>query len=130
MRLNPDCIRAVLLWLGENQHINAFGKLNSIPMYTIAENLTAFPRNDVLYSIKQMIESGLLSAQGQPLSMRDEQPTLIWDITPKGHEFLDNVQCIENWEATKEQASKVGSFSLSVLASIAANLIMKAVQSL
>lgn len=44
------------------------------------------------------------------------ESAIIADITPKGHEFLDNIHSDTIWNATKKRAKVVGKVSLSALA--------------
>lgn len=46
-----------------------------------------------------------------------------WRLTWQGHEFLDQVRDPEIWRQTKAAAGKVGSWSMTVLASLAAGFI-------
>jgi hypothetical protein len=46
-----------------------------------------------------------------------------WRLTWKGHEFLDQVRDPEIWRQTKAAAGRVGSWSVTVLASLAAGFI-------
>lgn len=51
------------------------------------------------------------------------------DLTPKAHEFINNIRKDTNWNKTKEVAGKVGSFSLNVLSQIATNVITSLINS-
>jgi len=134
MRLNLDCIREVLIWLQDNQQMQTcaiFGKgltgrVETITSTSIPHRIEGYSAEDILYSIHQMIHGGLLMAR----DLGDGGTYMIEDISPHGHEFLENIRNTDNWETTKKQATQVGSFSLSVLANIAANLITKAIQAL
>lgn len=47
----------------------------------------------------------------------------ISDLSPEGHEFLNNIRDDTNWHKTKEVAGKIGSFSLNMLSQIATNIV-------
>lgn len=119
MKLNPDCIRAILLYLEENQKIDATnGRIKPIPWAShLPETITDFSAEDIMYSVKQMSEAGLINtSQYRAVNKIDY---IFNDITPYGHEFLENIRTEENWSKTKTTAEKLGNFSLSVLGKIA-----------
>ena len=52
MKLNPDCVRSVLLYLEENQLMDDKGLINPIYSSKLPDKLTKYKNSDVLYSIK------------------------------------------------------------------------------
>src|SRR5690554_6281345 len=102
MRLNPDCIRDVLLAV---EDVTDFRTLMRFPGEDGAKHLAKYSTDEVLYHIKQCELSGLLSG----VSWMMGGSCLIRDLSPKGHEFLANIRSETNWKKTKEVASKVGS---------------------
>ena len=50
MKLNPDCIRDVLLYLEENLKISEREFL-PITLYTLEEELTKYSKEDIFYSV-------------------------------------------------------------------------------
>lgn len=117
MKLNPDCIRDILLTVedtisfGTYMHIDS--EHNNYPL------LTKYELDYTLYHIQQCELSGLLTK----VSWFMGPGCLIYDLSPEGHEFLANIRSEENWSKTKEVAAKVGSFSLDVLTKIAVSVI-------
>jgi hypothetical protein len=89
--------------------------------------IEGFSSEDVLYSAKQMIDNGLLEAH--QISMDGTNVYCINDITPKAHEFLENIRNDSNWNRIKTNAAKIGSSSLSVLMQVAAEVISAKVKS-
>lgn len=114
MRLNPDCIRDLLLALEDKVELNLrldFHKNN-------CNKLTdKYPPNVILYHLNQCIESGLLKGKNSAGYI------LIYDITPAGHAFLADIRNDNNWNKTKEIATKVGAFSLNALKDIAVGVV-------
>ena len=63
MKLNPDCVRSVLLYLEENQLMDDKGLINPIYSSKLPDKLTKYKNSDVLYSIKQLDEYGYIETR-------------------------------------------------------------------
>ena len=132
MKLNPDCIRDILLWLEENQEMESgydnflTGQVSEVSSTKIAQCLPTYSAEDILYSVKQMIYSGLLNAR--LLTTNDAQIYLVQDITPEGHKFLGNISSDETWQKTKSTASKIGAATLDTLGKISANIVAELIK--
>ena len=139
MKLNLDCIREILMWLEENQTMERInektaehlgvepyytGRPNAIPVGCLIGKVGVFSEADILYSVKQMGENGMLN-----VSVEFGNIGSVQDITPQGHEFLENIRSDTNWNKIKERAAEVGSSSISVLEKIASNVISALIKS-
>ena len=123
MKLNPDCIRDILLdveqfvtysrpydYLEDSQEDNSF--------------VAKYDEDTVLYHIRQCEETGyLLDVRWTVVGN-----CLIGDLSPDGHQFLADIREDTNWNKTKEIAKKVGSSSLSALKDIATSVISSLIQ--
>ncbi len=117
MRLNPDCIRDILLTV---EGKTGFGTFMRYPEEDQNySNLEKYPVETVLYHIKQCQLSVLLTK----VDWFFDGGCLIHDLSPQGHEFLANIRSDNNWSRTKEIAQNVGSFSLQALSQIAVSVV-------
>ena len=114
MRLNPDCIRDILLATEKFTDIKKVMVYSNNPSDFDIEGYTP---NEVLYHIQQCDYSGLI------ICSRFNQGFIIKDLTPTGHEFLANIRTNTNWNKTKEISKKIGSNSLNTLFQIASNVV-------
>lgn len=112
MRLNPDCIRDILLVVEENSGFGKFVRFQDNEDY---DALKHYETTTVLYHMKQCELAGLFTETNWSMN----KSCLIHDLSPKGHQFLANIREQQNWSAVKTAASKVGSFSLSAIEKIA-----------
>ena len=122
MKLNPDCIRAILLTIEENTDNKkglCYSNKEEFPL------LAVYTENEVRYHINQCELSKLIIITTKFLGGK----MLISDLSPKGHEFLANVQNDNNWNKTKEIANQIGSYSLDALKQIATGVITKLISS-
>lgn len=115
MKLNPDCVRDILLFVEEN---TGFNKYIMLSYKSCSEDMKInYDNNEIAYHIQQCKNFGFISAS----------PALgcvtIKDLTPNGHMFLANIREEKNWSKTKEIANKTGSFSLKALYDISTNVI-------
>ena len=127
MKLNPDCVRDVLLMVESEQSMNANGIVGQISSDQLLKSALAeqYSSDDIVYSCKQLIDNGMLA--GKEARMIRNVSYVINDISPAGHEFLENIRSNTTWKKTKEKASKVGSFALTALSGIASRIISDAI---
>lgn len=116
MKLNPDCIRDILLVVEENTSYSTAMEFSSDTQFN---ELKHYSTEEILYHIKQCELSGLLTRVDWFLG----GGCLIHDLSPKGHEFLANIRSDNIWNKTKETAKNVGSYSLDTLTKIAINVV-------
>ena len=121
MRLNPDCIRDILLALEE--HINNCGIVFSVNDKNEL-NLNQYSDDEIEYHIQQCNLSGFFYDYSRQLGGAHR----IKDLTPLAHEFLANIREDNNWNKTKECAKKIGSFSINALMGIASNVVSAAIK--
>lgn len=113
MKLNPDCVRDVLL-LTENE--TGYRKYLMVSRQNCLQLMPGYTEDEILYHITQCQNFNFIKVSDSLGAVT------IMDLTPKGHVFLENIRDNDNWSATKKTASKVGSFSLDVLSNIAASI--------
>ena len=116
MKLNPDCIRDVLMTIEDATDFSHFVTFDKASDF---ERLKTYSDDEVRYHIKYCDLSGLLF--GVKWMLRGS--CLIQYLSPSGHEFLENIRSDTNWNRVKETSKKVGSQSISVLAQIAGQVI-------
>lgn len=123
MRLNPDCVRDILLEVEEGTDYST-----SIT-YDLSKpcppRFRRYSHDELIYHIKQCDEAGLIEVSTRSWG---GEKAVISDLTPKGHEFLANTRKNEIWEGTKVVAKKVGSVSLNALVQIASNVITELIK--
>lgn len=131
MKLNPDCIRDVLLYLEENLSYNHERQdsieHNSITMYKISEDLhneKGYEIDDVNYSIEKLIEIRYIIPETQ---LRGHNNSILYcpisDISYNGHMFLGTIRPKSIWDATKEKAKQIGGMSVHGLSMISSAII-------
>jgi len=141
VKLNLDCIRDILLVVEEDQTMEhkfdfdsncedsseytGFVKTIYSDQLLKHERLKMYSAADILYSIKQMGENGLLDIDDETLLGDDCITYGIRDITPYGHEFISNIRNSTIWNKVKTSVKSVSGASIPVILNVAAELILK-----
>lgn len=138
MRLNLDCVRDVLLCVEENtdHHHRCtfvdFGPTetmcsiesdDSIPEYQVKLH-TQYTNDELIYHVHYCLEANLIRKY-----LIHGSAILISDLTPFGHEFLNNIREDNVWNGVKSIASKVGAKSLEAVTQISSNVVTELIKS-
>lgn len=123
MKLNPDCIRDILLECEEK--CTALHGVKFCWDDGFTRGGRTYSGEETLYHLRQCELTGYFIKTSKDLNRN----FFVLDLSPMGHEFLANIRSQENWEETKKVASSIGSASLSALSSIASGLITAAIKS-
>lgn len=122
MKLNPDCIRDILLLVEQNTSLEDSLDIESC---NLPSALSVYSPAEVMYHIKQCELSELLFIGswyfGGDCSIRY--------LSPEGHKFLENIRKDNNWNKTKEIAATVGSNALDVIKDISSGVVASLIQS-
>lgn len=139
MKLNLDCVRQILLCVEANTGLRKycffidsdFEKVStdigrepiSAPAYQ-TDLLKHFDNDELIYHINYCVKANLLSVYKPP----DPYQIIITDLTPYGHDFLENIRDNQIWSDVKEASKKVGSKSLDAITQIASNVITQIIK--
>lgn len=123
MKLNPDCIRDILLSVEETVDSENIFKLYKSG--NEHNRLKAYDSNELLYHFHQCDMAGLIVGF---LDYGDGGTVFVNDLSPDGHQFLANIRQDTIWNSTKSIAAKVGSRSLDALTQIASNVITELIK--
>jgi hypothetical protein len=123
MKLNPDCIRDILLTVEET---TTYSKLFEFDEDDIKqERLKTYNGEEILYHLRQCKADDFFLDCKFTL----DGICLINDLSPKAHRFLADIRSDTIWNKTKEKAKSIGSYSLDVLVKIASGVVTTMVNS-
>ena len=132
MVLNIDCMRAVLEYLVDNLSLRyedlttEFRALNVNAMYT---DIIGYDDEDIFYAVYNLWQAGYIEANVK-MSYTIVRDFDIWNVSYEGQQFYQNIHKSSVWERTKQVANKAGSVAISILSSIAQNIIMQEIAGL
>ena len=122
MKLNPECIRDILLLV---EDITSLGTFLRIESENIPETLNKYNFDEITYHIKQCELSGLFSKVDWFLS----GSCMIHYLSPAGHQFLSDIRSDNAWNKTKQIAGNIGANSIDTIKQIATGVITALIQS-
>ena len=123
MKLNPDCIRAVMLEIEKTCELKLdhSGNIKKEPM-SLSKLYAALPdydRRDIFYSVFNLQQAGYLDAKIQYAANGSVYYCAINHMTYAGHEFLDRVRDSKNWAKVKAGLDHVRNYSLDAISAVA-----------
>lgn len=121
MRLNPDCVRDVLLFLEENLQLSPELEYIPVSMRTIADAVH-YPLPEVVNTLVLLEEADFLNAMTDysngKILIYD-----VWRLTYDGHQFLDTIRPKTVWEKVSGACSSAGLYSLDFIKQVAVQVI-------
>ena len=124
MRLNPDCIRDILLTLDQLIVPNEYGLTDEILPEELCshQQLSCYTQNEILYTVRHLFDEGMLK-KGK-LYVHESIPHIA-DITAKGYTFIDTAKSPTAWEKVKSHLITKGlEVSATALYNIAINFAL------
>ena len=121
MKLNPDCIRDILLAAEEQPY------QQPLPAKDLCEKLPNYTEEEIEYTCLKLEEAGYLELQ----VFRFDNGVILHsidDISFAGHQFLADIREEPIWKTTKAVAKKTGASSLSAITQIACGVISAIIQ--
>lgn len=122
MKLNPDCVRDLLLDVEENTDIH------SSVVYAfdtpMEGRLARYSAEELQYHLEQCNLNGYFV--GYKAYVGDEVEVNY--LSPEGHAFLANIRSDNVWNRTKAVASQIGTWSLDAISKIAVNVVSEIIK--
>lgn len=121
MKINPDCIRDVLLCLEKNLTINSStSTMNSISLLKLKELMSSqynnrYNNDDIWYSVYLLHQVGYIEADIINSGTYTMIKCSIRNITWQGHQFLNDIKPQAIWQVVKDKASELGGMSINGL---------------
>ncbi|EUJ27768.1 Uncharacterised protein [Listeria grayi] len=123
MKLNPDCVKDVLLSIEENvgleEHLRNINELKLSDLYS---------DEDITYTLLKLDEANFIHFSHTSGS-NSFYSLSIGNMTYEGHNFLDTVRDPSRWEKVKQKAASVGGVSIPILQQLGALLLEKQLNS-
>lgn len=119
MKLNQDCVRAVLLELEEKLVFEDILLLRHVREF---ETVKKFGEETTFYALLKLIEANYIDGDPRRGSGRLVE-IFIRSITWEGHDFLESIRTDKIWTGTKNVLNEVGSFTIEAIKSASSKLI-------
>lgn len=130
MKLNTDCIRAVLLELERQLEYtvndeNAIER-NHVTLETLDGLLIPYSKEEIFYSIKNLEQAGYIETLTR-WSGNCVYLCVVYELTFNGHEFLNKIRDDHSWGKIKGVVASVRDYSLDAINSIANGIASAAI---
>lgn len=123
MKLNPDCMRAVMLEIENKWEIGTDSSGNlymgEVDIHHLYKALDKYSKEDIFYSLYNLNQAEYLDLS---VFMADGGVILecvVNHMTYAGHEFLNRIRDPKHWSVIKSGLSAVRNYSLDAINSIA-----------
>ena len=118
MKLNPNCVRDILLQLEELPY------QGSTTPEDLSSVLSSYTEDEISYCCFKLAEANYIDISTiRTIGMSGPAIRSINDITFYGHEFLNNIRSEKIWDNVKAVGTKVGAASISAFTQIAAGVV-------
>ena len=121
MKLNPDCIRDILL---EVENTCDYENELNFDEDNVPTSLKQYKYGELIYHVKQCQMNNFF----EDCKISIYQEIYISYLSPAGHTFLENVRSDNLWNKTKNIGKKIGSTSLDALIKISSNVITEIIK--
>lgn len=117
MKLNPDCIRDILLAVEDV--VDGTNRFEYEKDHNVHRQLKGYSHDVLHYHFQQCSAHGLITG-----FRRHDGGNwiLVADLSPAGHAFLANIRNNGFWSKVKDAAAKIGTPALGSMLQIAENL--------
>lgn len=117
MKLNPDCIRDILLSVEEATEVNVLYEYNR--KNRSDTRLGSYGHNEIRYHIRQCAMAGLITGYQE---WNGGEYIKIHDLDSAGHAFLANTRSASLWSRIKSHCIQSGVESIPAILQAAAKL--------
>lgn len=107
MRINPDCVRIVILTIENNLKLGEFMQLCDLIGYPLVQSFT---QDDVEYSLHQLTAEKMIVCEIEGY-LNTEFSYIIEDVTPEGHKLCDSFRDDSLWGKIKPHLSEVSTIA-------------------
>lgn len=122
MKLNPNCIRDVLLYLEENLTITPELELKPLILGQIEKGLP-YSKEELANVLLILGEAGFIKEAHNLDGGNKIYQMSVRRITYSGYQFIETVRPKSVWEQTQYVLKQLGSFSLQLIKDISTDLL-------
>ena len=130
MKLNPDCIRAVMLQIENDWKIKDDGRghlaFGSLSLSQLCQSLPEHSQEDIFYTLHNLEQAGYIKAQ-ITWSNGAVYRCVVNYMTYAGHEFLNGIRDPKHWAVIKSGMDAVRNYSLDAINAIAGGVTSAAI---
>ena len=123
MKLNSDCIRAVMLKVEEMQtytcNDEGYIESNYLGIEALYDALPDFTHEDIFYALFNLEQAGYVNLSMQWDAVGTLHICIINYMTYDGHEFLEKISDSMRWKIVKSGLTAIRDYSLDAINAVA-----------
>ena len=129
MKLNPDCIRDVLLYLEENLTITPELEIKSLALGQI-EKALPYSQEELGNTLLVLGEAGFIKETHNMTGGNKIYSMSVSRITYAGYQFIETIRPKTVWARTKHILKQLGSFSLELIKDVGIDVLKSQIPTL
>lgn len=130
MKLNPDCMRDVMLQIEKlwEIKINERGYIQNgfLHISALYNALPEYSKEDIYYSLFNLKQAGYIEVNGKLLDP-DISQFCVHHMTFTGHEFLNRIRDTQNWGRIKKGMNALRNYSLDAITALSEGITTSAI---
>ena len=114
MKLNPNCMRDILLYLEEHLDISPELEYQEVSAYQLTDHLK--------YSIQEIVNTLLVLRDADFINLSTDGTLSeidVYLITYSGYQFIESIRPKSVWEKVLSVGGHIGSFSIDLISQVA-----------
>lgn len=129
MRLNPDCVRDILLAIEAQvpEETSLIQEFMDIDDFSENEFTRKYDKKEIIYALLRLEEAGLINSGHKFYDAGEMAAFRVASLTFSGHQYLEKIRDNGRWRQVKSIGSKVGDFSLNAIEKIAEGVTSAAI---
>ena len=132
MKLNPDCVRDVLLSVEKLHQVvrDEDGTVKEAPtnLASVCSDLPKYDKEDVYYTLKILSNGGLIEMDAKKASAGNVYFCRINGLTFRGHEFIQQIRDDNCWAKVKKGLDAVRNYSLDAMSAVAKGITSASIE--
>lgn len=112
MKLNHDCVRALLIFLEENLEVKGNGTPDCLKLGHITDegDLANYLEEDIYYAASKLVEAKFIIPVNKDVSPKF---LMIKEISWNGHDYLDSIRDSKVWSEVKDKTKGFSSVAFA-----------------
>ncbi|MBR1752846.1 MAG: DUF2513 domain-containing protein [Ruminococcus sp.] len=123
MKLNPECLRDMLIIIQEKTGIDDNGDTVSISFDSLCNCMDSYNKGDIVFTLLRLFDEDLVSGRFQPADKTPIYSARIDRLTPEGEKLLTDISDSGKWNAIKKKFKDKGIPTLTAIIEIVKSFI-------
>ncbi|MBQ6994991.1 MAG: DUF2513 domain-containing protein [Lachnospiraceae bacterium] len=129
MKLEPNCVRDILLFCEKSLGINADLSWETLHLPNFCQSLPSYTKETIAYTLILLDEAGYINCHVIEAD-NGIVDIYVFRLTYFGHEFIETIRSNSVWEKLTSCVAKIGSASLPVIQQLGSSILLDTLKSI